>query len=210
MIEETESGTQTLDSNSETTELKLRQQTEREPTSDETSTDELTLRSLDERIKQVTDPIVRRVEELCAFLSSRTEMESAGNSEASGSRRNHEFFSPSRNRYDNRIYSYPMDLAELHLLVEDHNFHLSSVLFSGIFHPMVAFSMMLISFLVGPILEPARRKIIRDYTACLSFNRTTSGLHKTRRFLFLIAFGRGLWDCNLLSQFWYCSMLYCF
>ena len=67
----------------------------------ETSADELTLRSVDERIKQATNPILRRVEELCALLASPTEMESAGNSEASGSRRNHESISPSRNRYDN-------------------------------------------------------------------------------------------------------------
>ena len=66
----------------------------------ETSADELTLRSVDERIKQATDPILRRVEELCALLVGGTEMESAGNSEASGSRCNHEFISPSRNRHD--------------------------------------------------------------------------------------------------------------
>ena len=57
------------------------------------------LRSVDEKIKQATNPIHRRVEE-CALLASRTEMESAGNNEASGLRRNHESFSPSCNRYD--------------------------------------------------------------------------------------------------------------
>ena len=41
MSEETETGTQTLDSSSETIELRLRQETAVEPTSDETSTDEL-------------------------------------------------------------------------------------------------------------------------------------------------------------------------
>ena len=45
------------------------------PKSDETSPDELILRSVDERIKQANDPILRRVEELCALLVIRTEME---------------------------------------------------------------------------------------------------------------------------------------
>ena len=102
MSEETATGTPTLDSSSETIELRLGQETEMEPTSDETSTDEqLTLRLVDERIKQATDPILRRFEELCAFLTSRTEMKSTSNSKASSSRRNHKCFSPSRNRYGN-------------------------------------------------------------------------------------------------------------
>ena len=100
MSEETETGMHTLDSSSATIELRLRQETEREPTTDETSTDELTLRSVDERIKQATDPILRRVKKLCAFLASRNETESAGNSEASGSRRIVESSSTSRNRKD--------------------------------------------------------------------------------------------------------------
>ena len=70
MREETEIGTQTLDRSSETIEPKLRQETEMEPTLDELFTDELTLRSVGERIKQATDPILRRVEELCALLAS--------------------------------------------------------------------------------------------------------------------------------------------
>ena len=69
---------------------------------------ELTLRSVDERIKQATVPIVKRVEELCALLASRTEKESAGNSKASGWRRDREFSSPSHNRYDSaRDLYYP-------------------------------------------------------------------------------------------------------
>ena len=100
MSEETGINTQTLDSSSETIELRLRQEAKMKPTLNETSTDEITLRSVDERIKQATDPILRRVEELCALLASRTEMESADNSKTSGSRRNHQSFSPSRNRYD--------------------------------------------------------------------------------------------------------------
>ena len=99
MSEETETGTQTFDSSSESIELRLRQGTGMEPAVDETLAGELTLRSVDERITQATDPILGRVE-LCALLASRTEMESAGTSQASGSRRNRESSSPSRNRYD--------------------------------------------------------------------------------------------------------------
>ena len=68
-----------------------------EPAFSETPDTELTLKSVDERIKQATDPILERVEELCALLASRTEMESAGNSEASGSRRERGLSSSSRN-----------------------------------------------------------------------------------------------------------------
>ena len=97
---ETDTGTQLFDSSSESIELGLKQESEMEPAVDETPADELSLRSVDERIKQATDPILRRLEELCALLASRTEMEFAGNSEASGSGRNHKSSSPSRNRYD--------------------------------------------------------------------------------------------------------------
>ena len=100
MSGETGTGTQTLDSSSETTELRLRQETEMEPALLETPADELTLRSFGERIKQATDPILRRVEELCALLASRTKMESACNYGVSGSRRNCESSSRSHNRYD--------------------------------------------------------------------------------------------------------------
>ena len=68
----------------------------------ETSADELTRSSVDKRIKRATNPLLRRVEELYALLAGRTEMESYGNSEASGSRRNHESFSTSRNRFDKK------------------------------------------------------------------------------------------------------------
>ena len=80
MSEETETGTQIFDSSSETIKLRLRQKTEMEPTLSETPDVELILRSVDERIKQATDPILPRVEELCALLAGRTQMESAGNS----------------------------------------------------------------------------------------------------------------------------------
>ena len=100
MGEESEIGTKTLDSSFETIELRFRQETEMDTTVDETPADELTLRSVDERIKQATDPILRRVGELRALLASRTEMESTGNNKASGSRRNHESIGPSRSRYE--------------------------------------------------------------------------------------------------------------
>ena len=103
MSQETDIGTQTLDSFSEATELRSREEPEMDTPVIETSADELTLRSVDERIKEAIDSILRRVEELCALLVGRTEMESAENSEASGSRRNHESISPSSNRCDESI-----------------------------------------------------------------------------------------------------------
>ena len=62
--------------------------------------DELTLRSVDERIRQATDPILRKVEEICALLASQLELESARNSEASGSRRENTSASRTGNRHD--------------------------------------------------------------------------------------------------------------
>ena len=102
MSEEFEICTQTVGSSSETIELRFRQETEVDNTVNETPTDELTLRSVDERIKRATDPILRRVAELCALLVGRTKMESTGHSEASGLRRNLESIRPSRNRYDTK------------------------------------------------------------------------------------------------------------
>ena len=66
----------------------------------ELRTSEITLRSVDERIKQATDPILRRLEDFYALLADRIEMESAGNKEASSSRRDNAPTSPSRNRHD--------------------------------------------------------------------------------------------------------------
>ena len=74
LSEETEIGTQTLDSSSETIELRPTQEVEMELTLDETSTDELNIKSVDGRVKQATDPILRRVEELCVLLATCTEM----------------------------------------------------------------------------------------------------------------------------------------
>ena len=90
----------TLDSSCKTYEIGLRQQPATDTRVTETSAEELTLKLLGERIKQATDPIFRRVEELCALLLRRTEMESNGNSEASGWRRNIESISPSSSWHD--------------------------------------------------------------------------------------------------------------
>ena len=100
MNKQTETGTQTLDSSSETIDSRFRQKIVMDIQVTETFADELSLRPVDERIEQATYPILRRVEELCALLAGRTEMESSGDSEASGSSRNHESVSPSRSRQD--------------------------------------------------------------------------------------------------------------
>ena len=105
MSEESEIGIHTLDSSSETNELRFRHDLEMDKPGTETSLDEMSLRTLDERIRQATDPILIRVQELYALLACRTEMESVEKSEASSSRRNHESVSPSRNRYDGDICS---------------------------------------------------------------------------------------------------------
>ena len=102
MSEETEIGTQTSDSSSETIKLRFRQESETDTPGTETSIYELTLGSVDEWIKQATDLILRRVDELCVLLADRTEMESAENSEVSGLRRNCESINPSRNRHNTR------------------------------------------------------------------------------------------------------------
>ena len=81
-------------------ELQFRQEPEMDAPANETSADELTLKSVDEGFKQETGPIRRRVEEFCALLVSRTEVRSAGNGKVSSSRRNYESISHSRNRYD--------------------------------------------------------------------------------------------------------------
>ena len=99
LSEETEAGTQTFHSSSESIELGLALESEMEPAVDVTLADELTLRSVEERTKQAADPILKRVEELFALLRSRTEKECAGYSGTSGSRCNRESSSPLRSQY---------------------------------------------------------------------------------------------------------------
>ena len=84
MINEIEASTKTLDSSSDTIDLGLRQETEKDPQKNEIWTSEITLRSVDERIKQAIDPVLRRVGELCVLLASRIVLESTGNSAATG------------------------------------------------------------------------------------------------------------------------------
>ena len=62
---------------------------------------ELPHRSIDERIKQSTDPLLRRVRQSCALLGSQTELKPTERSEASGSRRDNVSCSPSRLWHDN-------------------------------------------------------------------------------------------------------------
>ena len=100
MSAKTETGKQTCDSSSETIELRSSQETEVEPAFSEKPDTEPTLRSVEEKITQAIDPILKRVEELCAVLARRTEMESVGNPETSGLRRDRDPSSPSHNRYD--------------------------------------------------------------------------------------------------------------
>ena len=97
-----EVGTQTHDNSSDTIDLSLRQALEMDSQEIESATIELTLRSVDERIKQAIDSILWRVEELCALLASRTELKSAGNSEGTNSRRYNTSISLADNRQSAR------------------------------------------------------------------------------------------------------------
>ena len=100
MSNETEAATQTLGSSSDTIDLRLRQEPEMDTQGIETSADEIKLRLLPEWVKQTADPILRGVEELCALLAGRTELESAANSEASGWKHGNASANPSRTRQD--------------------------------------------------------------------------------------------------------------
>ena len=104
MSNETEASFQTLDRSADTIDSKLRKEPEMDIQENEPSASELTLRSVDEWIKQATDPILRRVEEICVLLVSRTELKSTGNSEASGSRLDNTSTSPSGNRHGTLSY----------------------------------------------------------------------------------------------------------
>ena len=98
---EAKAGTQTLGNSSNTTDLGPMQEPELDFQEIEPSASELTLKPVDERIKYTTDPILRRVEELCALLAGRIELQFVGNSEVSGSRCDKASTSLSRNRHDN-------------------------------------------------------------------------------------------------------------
>ena len=74
MSKKTDTGTQTLDSSSDTINLKTRQESEIGPQVIETTADELTLRLVNEQIKQATDAILSRVQDLYALLAGGTEL----------------------------------------------------------------------------------------------------------------------------------------
>ena len=63
---ESRNRTQAFDSSSDTIDLRLGQEPEMDTQRIETSPDELTFRLVHERIKQVTNPILKRVEEIWA------------------------------------------------------------------------------------------------------------------------------------------------
>ena len=100
MSNETEAGTQTLASSSDKIDWRLRQEQEMNSQETEPSASELTVRSVEGLIKQATDPILRRVEEIRALLARRTDLESDGNTEASSTRCDNTFTGPSSNRHD--------------------------------------------------------------------------------------------------------------
>ena len=81
---ETGASTETHDSSSDTTDFRLRQEPETHSQENDFSASEITLKSVGERIKQATDPVLRRVEELCALLASWTELESPENNGMAG------------------------------------------------------------------------------------------------------------------------------
>ena len=59
MSKKTEAGTQTLDSSSDKTDLTLRQEPEMDSQETVPYASELTLRTVNDRIKQASDPILR-------------------------------------------------------------------------------------------------------------------------------------------------------
>ena len=84
MGNKTEAGTQTIDCSLNTIELRLKEDPEMDSQEKKFSANELTPRSVKKRIKQAIDTILKRMKQICALLVCRTELESAGNSDASG------------------------------------------------------------------------------------------------------------------------------
>ena len=68
MSKQTKAGTQTLDCSFITVDLKLSQESEMDFQEIETSVDELIVWSVDDRMKEATDPILKRIGKLCALL----------------------------------------------------------------------------------------------------------------------------------------------
>ena len=117
MSNETEAGTQAVDSSSDTNDWRIRQEPETVLQEIDPFASELGLRSVDEEIKQAIDPILRRVEELRALLAGRTELVSAGNSEASVWRCDNASTSPPRIWHDTRGYHWGESLLFIKLFL---------------------------------------------------------------------------------------------
>ena len=100
MSNETEAGTQRYNISSDSIEFGLRQETKMDSQENDFSSREITLRSVDDRIKQATDPFLRRVEELCALMKNWTELESSGNRRGTGCKRDITSTSPSSIQHD--------------------------------------------------------------------------------------------------------------
>ena len=75
------------DSSTETIELKQKQKPEMDSLDNNFCTNEITHSSVSEAIKRATESILRQVEEICALRAKKKEIETAGNSRATGFRR---------------------------------------------------------------------------------------------------------------------------
>ena len=85
MINGAESSTQTVDSSSDIIELRHGQARHMDSQINEFSAGEVTNQSVNEQIKPATESILRQVERICTVLANRTDLNTAGNSEATGS-----------------------------------------------------------------------------------------------------------------------------
>ena len=87
MINETESSKRTLDSSWDTIELRHGWAENMDSQINDIFAGKLTHQSVKEHIKLATEPILQQVERLCGVLPDRTDFHTAGNREATNSRR---------------------------------------------------------------------------------------------------------------------------
>ena len=87
MIHGDKNSTQTLDSSSYTIELMHGQEPEMDSVENNFTNSEVTHQSVNERTYLPTELTFRQVEKLCGLLASRIELETTGNSETTGWRR---------------------------------------------------------------------------------------------------------------------------
>ena len=104
MINGPESSTETLDIFSDTIELRHGQEWNVNSQVDEFSAGEVTYQSVNEQIKLATESISRQVESLCALLADWTDLNTAGNSEATVPRIEDTSTNSEDNRCETRIY----------------------------------------------------------------------------------------------------------